>query len=205
MADEIDLEELGLDLPFYGVGPGRKQIDPRPEYKRELTMADLAMPPVAPAAPTQIKSLRDSHHAIARCLATGMKDADVSAVTGYSLSRLSVLKADPTFAELVEHYRAPTAGLVNDFRERMANVGMDVLSLIAEKIEDEPEKLSMGLLNELLKTMADRTGHAPQRGPTTAVQVNVTVNERIKAARERLANRFGVSAPMIEAGSTGSQ
>lgn len=193
-----EIEDLGIDvfglLPAPKIGPGRSPKIVSAEFAGELTSADLAMPQVSsPAKP--IKAIRDSHHSLARCLATGMSEGDASAVTGYSPSRISILKADPQFKELVEFYRQGAIKEVADFRARMADMGMDALAELRERMEEKPEDFSPALLKEIVRDMADRTGHAPQRGPTSVTQVNVTLTERMQRARERV---NGLSARVIE-------
>lgn len=66
---------------------------------RGLIEAPLPVNPHPPEPPSStIKKL-------ARLLAQGRSDREVAHITGYSLSSLSTLKSDPTFAELVDDYR----------------------------------------------------------------------------------------------------
>lgn len=55
-------------------------------------------------APT-IAKLRGIHHEIAQLLAQGLSETEVSAITSYSLSRISILKRDPSFKDLVAFYQ----------------------------------------------------------------------------------------------------
>lgn len=185
------LEDLGLDLN--APGAGRKTRTLTIGEPRALTPADLAMPNIAPAPPKPLKAIRDSHHALARCLATGMSEGDASLTTGYSPGRISVLKADPQFQELLAFYRTQSTEIVADFRARMADLGMDALAELRDRLEEDPDKFSEGLLKEIVRDMADRTGHAPQRGPTAVTQINVNLTDRMAKARER------VNARQIEA------
>lgn len=179
--------DLELDL---GLSPspraGRQAAQVTVEYERELTPVDLAQPTVRPQKAPSIKSLRDGHHALARVLATGSSDAEASLVTGYSGSRISILKADPQFQELLEFYRSQSTEVVADLRARMASMGLDALAELRERLEENPDDFSSALLKDIVKEMADRTGHAPQRGPTSVTQVNVQLGERMARARERV-------------------
>lgn len=181
--DSIGLEDLDL-VPR--VGKGRQTVPLEIEFERELTRADLAMPAPPTAKTPSIKAIRDSHHGLARVLATGVGESEASAVTGYSLSRISILKADPQFRELLEFYREKTDEVTVDFARRMAEVGADALSILRERLEDDPDSVSVGTLREIVRDLADRTGHAPQRGPSTAVQVNIGLAEQMEAARNRV-------------------
>ncbi len=184
---EIDLDELDLGLDLGRIGPGRQRKDPEPEFVRELSEADLRMPAKQVTKAPLVKELRDRHHALARVLATGSSEADASRIVGYTPSRISILKADPQFRELVEFYRGTATEVIADFRERMALVGLTATALLGERLEDQPEEVGTGLLNDIVKTMADRTGHAPQKGPTAQVSIHVELQDRMQRARERLA------------------
>lgn len=194
MSLELDLEDLGLDLsPVQAHGPGRTAKPLKVEFSHELTREELSKPPVKVQTSPSLKKIRDTHHALARVLANGMSETEASLVTGYSLSRISILKADPQFASLLEFYRNETIEGQADFRARMVNVGLDALQELAERLEDNPEDFSPALLKDIVKDMADRTGHAPQRGPTNVTQINVGLSDRMARARERAASVLGAS------------
>ena len=76
---------------------------------------------------------------------------------------------------------------MTDFRERMAITGMTALQVLQERLEDDPEEITAGTLREIVKDMADRTGHAPPKGPTNVTNVNVELGDRMAKARERVA------------------
>lgn len=183
---EIPLEELGLDLTST-VRKGRAASTVVETFVRELTPADLAMPATQVQTAPSLTKIRDSHHALARVLATGMKEHEAAAITGYSSSRISILKADPQFQELLEFYRSQAQEVVADFRVRMVNMGMDALQELQERLNDNPEKFSEGLLKDIVKEIADRTGHAPQRGPSNVTQINIGLSDKMAAARARVA------------------
>ena len=86
---------------------GHSHIEPTPEITdiREVTRADLSHLTVKREA-SVVQTLRDNHHRIARAVASGMSVTDVAATCGVTIARVSSLKADPAFAELVAHYRA---------------------------------------------------------------------------------------------------
>jgi hypothetical protein len=186
--DEASLQDLDLEglLPPPRVGPGRQAAPLVAEFVRELTPADLAMPATVTQTPPAISKIRDSHHAVARMLATGSRDGDIAIATGYSASRISVLKADPQFQELVKFYTDTSTEVVADLRSRMAGMAIDALQEMSSRLNDDPEQFSVGQLNEVVKTMADRTGHAPQHGPQSKTEINITLVERMAKSRERI-------------------
>ena len=198
MSDEI-LD--GLDIELFDVprlGPGRQPATVTMEFDRELTSADLKMPPVQVQTNPSIKKIKDTHHALARVLATGSKEAEASLITGYSLSRISILKADPQFQDLLEFYRSGAIEAQAEFKDRMAMVGMSALSELAERLEEEPEKMSTGLLLDVATKMADRTGHAPGKvgaGGGNGVTVNISLRDTMAQARERVNALRAAQAP----------
>lgn len=152
------------------------------ELGRELSPEDLETR--VPSPPTPIKQLRARHHAIARALAMGQRPGLVAATFGYDPSRISILQADPSFRELVEHYRGEETDALRDMRERMVGIAHEVIDELENRLETEPERIPTGALLSLLSLTADRTGH----GPKTVSEVNVNVGfaERLRAARERM-------------------
>jgi hypothetical protein len=165
---------------------GRPSVEAEAEFVRELTPSDLTLldqPRGVSSRP--IAKLRDSHHALARALAAGMKPGEASLITGYSLSRISVLQADPTFRELLEFYRSSTDDIYANLHDRMATLSMDAIAELRDRLDENPEEFTPGALLEMVKTLADRTGHAPT---TKNLNVNIDVAgfaEKLDAARKR--------------------
>ena len=122
-SDELSLDDLGLDLVPGRVGPGRQPKPLTAEFVRDLTESDLTIPATVPTTSPPLNKIRDRHHALARVLATGTSEGEASIVTGYSLSRISILKADPQFQQLLDFYRDTSTEVVADFRARMATRG----------------------------------------------------------------------------------
>lgn len=151
---------------------------------RELTAADLALlASERGIKPTAIAQLRERHHALARCLAGGMTNAEASIITGYDPSRISILKSDPLFQALMQDYKTMSAAVTADFVERTNILALTVVNRLQEAVEaDEP--LSPATLLEIGKFSADRTGNAPTT-KTQNVNVNVQLGDRLRAARER--------------------
>lgn len=170
---------MDLDLSLIG----RKSQPILAEIVRSLTEADVALLATERGIqPSSIKKLTDSHHALARCLATGMKDVEASAITGYTPSRISVLRDSPLFAELVSHYHSVPDTTLADFQERMLSVGLTAVEELKDRLENEPEKIGTATLIEAVKSLADRTGHGPQ---TKSTNLNVTVSLASRVAEGR--------------------
>jgi hypothetical protein len=182
LIDDIDLDLC--ELPR--VGPGRQASEISAEFVRELTEADLLSPVAQTQFAPSIKKIRDSHHALARVLATGSSEAEASLITGYSPSRISILKADPQFQDLLEFYRNQAKEVTADFRARMALTGMTALAELQERLEEEPEKISTALMKDIVKDLADRTGHVPNSGSKPGVNVNINLSDNMANARARV-------------------
>lgn len=177
-------EALALSI----VGDIEHIIDRDPRI-RDLTLDDLkklkkTRGEQKPIPTTQ--RLRDRHHQLARCLADGMPDYEASAITGYCASRISILKGDPAFQDLVHFYKARKDAQYVDMHKRLASLSADAAALLHERMEETPEDITTGQLMEVVKLGADRTGFGPQQ--STTVNVNVNMSERLRLARERAIN-----------------
>ena len=127
------------------------------------------------SAPTLAK-IKGIHHEIARHLSSGLTPAEVSAVTGYSLSRISILQNDPSFKELLAFYKKKEDEVFVDIRKRMAVLGLDAAAELQDRLENTPETLSNSQLIELTKATLDRAGYSPVT-KTVSVGVSMTADE----------------------------
>lgn len=176
----MTVDELNIAPRTRGRGTSPLQV----EFHRELTQSDLALlASERGIKPTQLTRIRDRHHALARCLASGMSNTEASAVTGYDPSRISILLSDPTFKELLQGYRSIEQGLLADFTERATTLTLTVMENLQEKAENGDLSSSEEL--EILKATADRTGHAPVQ-KNLNLNVNAELGNRLAAARRRL-------------------
>ncbi len=134
---------MALDLEVAGVVTEITETDKLPTYDK-----------------TVVKRLRDSHHALARAIASGMPLQAASAATGYSPSRISILQADPTFRELLDHYRRTKAEAIIDVEARFLYAGLDSLQSYMEQLEDDPESIPVALRVEAAKVFSAIAGYA---------------------------------------------
>lgn len=144
---------------------------------------------VAPVNTTwnPIKSLRDSHHAVARLVAAGLRDEEVALATGYAVGRVGTLRTrDPMFRDLVEHYRINKDQAAIALEAKLRLIAEDTAQLIHERILDAPEEVGTAQAVEIFKAMADRAGYAPVQH-TRNVNVNVGIGARLDEARKRRA------------------
>lgn len=171
------------DLNFELHLVGRKAAPLTAEVVRPLRESDLVLLSTERGVqPSHVKRLSDRHHALARCLATGMGSAEACAITGYTPSRMSILKGDPAFEELLAFYRAGKGEAVQDLGDKLLAVARTAADELQDRLEDTPEAFDLASLESLVKTGADRSGYGPK---STQVNVNVNLGDRLKAARER--------------------
>lgn len=139
-----------------------------------------------PSGARPLNKLRDSHHQIARLLASGMKDVEISAVTGYSQVRISTLKGDPLFQKAMQHYKDNVQEAFVDGLARLNNVFLDSLTELHERVLDEPEAIGTPMLLSMVTELADRAGFGKQ-SKTTNVHLHAALGNRLDAARQRAA------------------
>lgn len=150
----------------------------------DLVLLDLDRGVKAPP----LKKLRDAHHSIARLLAQGRQGVEIALITGYSQSRISILKADPAFQELVLFYEQQNSAVADeafvDAQSKLAAVNRDAIEELHDRLQDEPEKIGTDELLDIVKVTSDRTGNGPQ-AKNMNVNVNVDLAARIAAGRAR--------------------
>jgi hypothetical protein len=171
---------------------GRSAIEsPLPEISniRAIERADLAHLS-AKRPPNQLQSLTDNHHRIARALASGMSVTDAATTCGMSINRISVLRSDPAFADLIAHYRAIiTAEWAEEDTviQFLRGNAVKAQAMIADKLDkaaDEGEFLPTRDLLGIAELGLDRTGYGKVN---KNLNVNIDFAAKLDAARSRLA------------------
>lgn len=189
--------------------PGGRAPAANGSLVRDLTEADLHALHTAKlnVPPKLISRIRNTHHALARLVAAGVRNEEISRITGFSPSWISTLSnQDPAFKNLVEYYREQVASEFSEvhisLHERLTSVAMLAAEELQERLTNEPESLSPGELNDLVKSAADRTGFGPQT-KSTNVNVNIDLAERLEAARKRAfgpTERYGANGTLSVSG-----
>ena len=118
----------------------------------------------------------------------------VAATYGYDPSRISIFQSDPTFRDLVEHYKREEGFDGARVNERLEVLSHHDLDVILERFEEAPEAFTHRELERLVALGADRTGHGPKS--TTETNINIGFGERLRAAQARLKQ---IEAPTIDA------
>lgn len=171
---------------------GRQEIALAPEYVRSLTEADLALMEVerGEQKPPHLKRLTQRHHALARALASGMRNWEAAMSAGYTESTVSILKNDPTFQNLVEFYKDAKDHEFRHVQAQMAGLASDLIESIADDLEDD--KLSPGQKLQAAALVLDRTGNGPASSSTVKHEHTLKIADRVSAARKRLIERGAV-------------
>jgi DNA-binding CsgD family transcriptional regulator len=170
---------------------GRKPVESLPEITniRPVERADLAHLTVR-REPTTIQTLRDNHHRIARAVASGMSGAEIAATCGVSINRVSMLKSDPAFADLVAHYRAVITSewaQADTVIEFMRTNALKAQAMISDKLDDASDKGEFLPTRDLLgiaELGLDRTGYGKVN---KNLNINVDFAAKLEAARTRSA------------------
>ena len=111
-----------------------------------LESADLDELDKVVARPSSIKRIRDHHHLVARMVARGMRTGDVAREVGFSISRISILKSDPAFRQLVEMYRLNYNQLEDiafmDAKKKASLLLCNGLDLLNDRYEEDPDSIT---------------------------------------------------------------
>lgn len=121
---------------------------------RELGEEDrqeLENPSPLGSKPTTLGEIRHQHHMLAQVLVSGVDAIEASGMTGFSPTYISILKNDPTFAELLVFYESQREIKFVDVLDRMRVLGISTVEELASRLESEPAKFS----NRELMEMAD--------------------------------------------------
>mgnify|MGYP001584844226 CR=1 FL=1 len=159
---------------------------------RDLTEDDVLALPVAHSHP-HITRLRESHHRIARLIATGLRTNEIADLTGYTNQRINTLRYSPAMKELIASYMSDIDGTwreeISDYYSNISKardiLGRQILDRV-ESSEDDPDKeIPLGLAFRLHGDLADRTGYGKRQ-----TQVNIhadfaaLLEQRIKRSQE---------------------
>lgn len=155
--------ELGLKVK------GRKEMPMEVAVVKELSVEDLLIAPEGGAKPPPLQRVRDTHHAVARLVADGLKDVEVSAITGMCQSRISILKGDPAFQELLVFYSEEKRKEYVDIHRRLGLLSAEALSGLLMRLEARGDTLPTKELVSIAKLGLDRSGF----GPTSKIEAKV--------------------------------
>jgi hypothetical protein len=166
---------------------------------RTLARTDLSLLTEKRPAVT-LQKLRDTHHRVARAIASGLSNSDVAAICGISVNRVSMYKSDPAMMNLVAHYRATaTADWVlsaDSFLEIATANMLKAERMLSDELDQHDEEGTRPSVKDLIaisRDAADRFGYGKMQ---KNLNVNVDFAAQLEGARKR--SRFRV----IEASSS---
>lgn len=152
--------------------------------------------------PGIVQRLSDPHHRLARLLASGIRRWEAAERSGYSLARVTMLCEDPSFQNLVEHYRKEVTAIwaenIDTYYELATSNMVKAERQIAEKLEaaeTEGEALPTRDLIAISRDAADRFGYGKK-------QTNLNVNVDFAAQLEKAIKRSGKTIEGVRALST---
>lgn len=161
----------------------RKATPPKILVARPLTREDLVHLN-APRAQHRVAAFRETHHRLARLVASGLRIEQVLEISGYSYQRLYTLRQDPAFQELVAQYK----GRVDEkFAETVDETEATAVSNLRrmermveehlERADAEGELIPLKTLASLISDRMDRFGYSKK-------SVNLNLNATLAAKLE---------------------
>lgn len=173
----MDLEQLiALGLP---AKRRPKSVVDTAVYMRDLGEQDVPLllnPPRMGIENKPLTRLRNTHHMLARLIAEGRNNTEAALATGYAPTRVTLLRNDPAFQELVAHYKSQAEHKWVDVQERLAMLGMSTLDELQDRLEADPDSFKNRELMELAQMTLDRSVTKDARkggggGPPPAVAI----------------------------------
>lgn len=189
----------GLDLKVVRTR-GRAEKIPLILGTGELTSEHLAAREAREAGikPSHLERLSARHHEIARAVASGDRTSEIAVRFGITASRVSILKQDPAFQDLVAAMQEQRLARDDAEVRVVAGIRNEALIRLWDRLEDEGEDIDTETLLKVITVTADRSGMAPKR----VEERNVTFNfgDRLEAARQRARQMLTIDVtPTMEA------
>lgn len=155
---------------------------------RSLERADLAFLQQKSARPT-IKNLRDSHHIVARLLASGLNYMEIARQSGRSYTSVCNLANSPAMQELVATYRADETESWREKRDEFYDLiygnGLKAARQISDQLDEAEEEDRTIPINRLLALVSDSADRVGYNKKTTTMNINVDFAKRLEDARRR--------------------
>jgi hypothetical protein len=161
----------------------------------------------------QLKHIKDTHHNLARLLASGLRIGEAAIQAGFSGARVSSLMADPAFRELVAGYRARCDEIHEEVyrgaRQMAANTTTVLIRMVTDAVEiadqtdnvgpDNKPIIPLGRMESLINTLGQSTV-LPKQSVTMQIDGN-SLADRMAAADARLQQRESLlpGASLVEA------
>lgn len=150
---------LNLNLNIdKAAGRGRAPVPVDHSVVREIEEADLellASSSRGVVAP-DLQRITARHHTLARLLMSGTPEGEAALIAGYDVSRVSILKKDPTFQQLMNLYAKEVQDKFASNLDQMAGLSMDALAELRSRIEKSPEDFTARELMTIVTDIGDR-------------------------------------------------
>lgn len=165
--------ELGLDIRDGAYGrTSAKTVPWHLEILREISPEDLSLlsspaDPCNSAAP--LAKIRAPHHLMAQYIAQGKSRVEISALLGYTPSRIATLEKDPAFMELIAHYTEIAIMAEADVSAQIKHVALAASQELMDRLEEDPSAFTNKELLDLRNSSLDRFGF----GPSSTQNINV--------------------------------
>ena len=175
---------------------------------RPLTREDMTtlLAPTARGLIVSPDRIRDSHHRVARMAASGMKQIDIAAKTGYSTHRVCIILGSPAMVDLIAKYREMVDQSFMESTKEEYDMAREIYRksqrLVLDKLEAaEIDELDIPLrdLNAIRADGEDRFGVTKK---STNINLNADFAAELEAALAR-SNRV-IDERVIEVESTPS-
>lgn len=182
---------------------GRKPSGVQGVMTRELTPQDiqklhgLSFGALGSTA-TPLKRLKHSHHGLARLVADGVRESEISAVTGYSLSYISVIKKSPDFVELVAYYTEQKREVYLDVHQRLSTLSMDAVDELQGRLAEDPDRFDNRELKEIAEMGLDRVGYGKATQVNHSHKIALVDPAQIARLKDDLRTRqVGMVTPLL--------
>ncbi len=173
-----------LRVPLTDIVYGTGSLD---EVHLEALNAQMASGESLDAGVSNLKAIRNTHHRLAACLASGkMNDITAAKVCNYHPQRVSQLKRDPAFMNLIAHYETTRDNEFTEFASAASELATDMLGALQQMLDENPEKFGPGHLMDAIRLLGPGAGLVAPVTKTQNLNVNVDMGDRMLAARERL-------------------
>lgn len=127
-----------------------------------------------------LNEIKSRHHMLAMALASGTTVEEAAFITRYSPGTIRQLQTSPAFKELLSYYGSQKEAEFKTFYSKAASVGLDILEVLHQRVQDDPDALQTKDLTNLMEKLLDRTvlpskakaageGGAPPPTPITQI------------------------------------
>lgn len=173
-------------------------MDALAEVMSGVDLSDLDKPVKTPSS---LKRIRDVHHRIARRVAAGKGTGEIAQELGYSMSRISILKGDPAFQQLVEVYRKRLDEIEDDIHAKLYNTivaaKMEAWEHILTRMDEQGEDMPLSEHRQTIELANNELGLSATRIITTNVDMS-RIAQREALGRERQARLIAPADGAVE-------